>query len=176
MTFPNQKMIQIGKRPARNINNIYATANIQALNYAIGDLTGSGFKLWAYFNKNQDGYKFALSQKACELQCGIKRSSFYSAIKELLAKGYLQLASEGSNIYTFFELPMSAIQNLNNKQNSSFRKQTLDIENRSFPFENARYYSENQQRNNTYNTQISHDRTGETSFPAKGYGYDSLGF
>ena len=177
MSFPNQRIIQIGKRTVRDAGHIYATANIDALNYAIRELSGSGFKLWSYFNKNQEGYEFELSQKACENQCGIKRSSFYSAINELKAKGYLQEAWDGSNVYTFYEMPPSAFQNLNMKRNLNSRNQTVDTKNQNPQFENQRMRIEKQQRNNTYSTDILQDRTGETAFPIKRTpDMDRLGF
>ena len=45
--------------------------------------------MWLYFNKNQDGYKFELSQKACQAW-GIKKDSYYDGIRELELKGYLK--------------------------------------------------------------------------------------
>ena len=177
MSVPNQRFIQIGKRTIRDAEHIYATANIDALNYAISELSGSGFKLWAYFNKNQDKYRFELSQKACENQCGIKRSSFYSALNELKAKGYLEQAWDGCNTYTFYELPPSAFQNLNMKRNLVSRKQTVGTKNQNSQFENQRMRIEKQQRNNTYITEIEQDRTLETAFPIKRTAdMDRLGF
>jgi hypothetical protein len=60
--------------------------------------------MWLYFNKNQDGYKFELSQKACQVW-GIKKDSYYDGIRELELKGYLIPIYEGSNIYKFYEKP-----------------------------------------------------------------------
>ena len=62
--------------------------------------------MWLYFNKNQDGYKFELSQKACQ-EWGIKKDSYYDGIRELESKGYLFPIHEGSNIYKFYETPPS---------------------------------------------------------------------
>ena len=49
--------------------------NLIALQQAMKDLKGSSFKLWTYFNKNQDNYRFELSQKACA-EWGIKKDSY----------------------------------------------------------------------------------------------------
>ena len=65
-------------------------------------LSGSGLKMWLYFNKNQDGFRFALSQKACE-EWGIKKDSYYKGISELIDKGYLWKENEKGNSYYFFE-------------------------------------------------------------------------
>ena len=59
--------------------------------------------MWLYFNKNQEGYQFELSPKAC-LAWGIKKDSYYSGIDELIQKGYLIPIYEGSNIYQFYEV------------------------------------------------------------------------
>jgi hypothetical protein len=74
------------------------------LSAAVHDLKGSALKMWLYFNKNQDGYKFELSQKTC-LDWGIKKDSYYDGLRELESKGYLLPIYEGSNIYCFYEKP-----------------------------------------------------------------------
>ena len=58
--------------------------------------------MWLYINKNQDGYQFELSQKACK-EWGIKKDSYYDGFKDLMSNGYLRLSKPGSNIYYFFE-------------------------------------------------------------------------
>ena len=78
-------------------------ANIEALQKAMNELSGTGFKLWCYFNKNQDAHFFGLSQKDCE-QWGITKSSYYRALDELKEKRYL-LPKPESNIYYFYEMP-----------------------------------------------------------------------
>lgn len=61
----------------------------------------SGLLLWLYLDKNADGYRLELSQKACEVW-GIKRDSYYRAVKELQEKGYLQ--ETGGGRYIFHEV------------------------------------------------------------------------
>lgn len=61
----------------------------------------SGLLLWLYLDKNADGYRLELSQKACEAW-GIKRDSYYRAVKELQEKGYLQ--ETGGGRYIFHEV------------------------------------------------------------------------
>ena len=68
------------------------------------NLKECALKLWLYFNKNQNNHSFELSQKACEAW-GIKKSSYYRAIEELIEKGYLQPINEDSNVYIFHEKP-----------------------------------------------------------------------
>ena len=65
-------------------------------------LKGSGLKMWLYCNKNQEQYRFALSQKACE-EWGIKKDSYYDGIRNLIDNGYLRQSQPGSNLYIFYE-------------------------------------------------------------------------
>ena len=66
-------------------------------------LKAGAFKLWIYFSKNQNGYEFALSNKAVEENFGIKKDQYDTAIKELIEKGYLIETS--NNHFTFEEKP-----------------------------------------------------------------------
>ena len=106
LSSPNQKIVHIEERTKRDSDNIYATTNIQALQAAMNNLNNSSFKLWCYLNKNQEHYQFELSQKACA-EWGIKKDSYYSAVKDLINKGYLICKNENSNIYSFYEMPFS---------------------------------------------------------------------
>ncbi len=120
-------------------------ANLDAARKAMNSLIGSGFKLWFYFNSNQDGYSFDLSQKACE-EWGIKKDSYYKAVKELIDKNYLIPLSEGSNVFYFYEngdgeKPKSFSEIPTSK--SEEPKSVSEIQNKP---------SENPKRNNTNNT------------------------
>lgn len=64
--------------------------------------------MWAYLNKNQENYQFELSQKACA-EWGIKKDSYYSAVKDLIDRGYLVPITPYSNIYNFHEIATSDI-------------------------------------------------------------------
>ena len=78
---------------------------MNALQYAMIDLKATGFKLWCYMNKNQDGHTFALSAVDA-IKWGVGcRKSYDNAVKELIEKGYLVETS--SNHFTFYELPHS---------------------------------------------------------------------
>ena len=103
MSVPNQKKVLIGPRAPRDKSNLYGTVNLDALKEAMINLKETSFKLWCYFNKNQDGYSMELSQKDCE-SWGIKKTSYYRAIEDLESKGYLT-HEEGSNCYIFHEIP-----------------------------------------------------------------------
>ena len=98
---PNQKEVVINKEKC-NKENLYATINLAAMDKAAQDLDAGAFKLWMYFAKNQNGYKFALSSKAVERDFGIKIKQYNNAIKELTDKGYL-VHIQGDS-YEFHEL------------------------------------------------------------------------
>lgn len=87
--------------------------------------------MWLYFNKNQDGYRFELSQKACR-DWGIKKDSYYEGVRELESKGYLRSIYEGSNIYNFYEKPSSE------KQKSDMPKDFSEMENPTSVFQKER--------------------------------------
>ena len=103
MSVPNQKIIQIAKRRPYDSNNIYGMAHIDAMKKASKELSGVAYKLWCAFNSNQNDRSFELSQVAMEKEWGIKKTSYYKAIDELVEFHYLAPVKEGSNVYMFFE-------------------------------------------------------------------------
>lgn len=102
MTVPNQIRVQIIKSKADK-KNLYKIVNLDADTKAMKKLSGSGYKLWSYLSKNQDGYLDELSPVAFENYSGVKRSTYYTAKEELIAAGYLVQKECGSNIYFFYE-------------------------------------------------------------------------
>lgn len=147
MSVANQKTVRVAGRKPRDRNNLFATMNLEALQHAMQELKGSSFKLWAYFNKNQDKYQLELSQKACA-EWGIKKDSYYSAVKDLTEKGYLVPITPYSNIFDFHEIPLSEIP-------------IYFSENENAASENHIISSEKTQRNNTNNTVIKQNKTRE---------------
>ena len=145
MSVPNQKIVQIAPRTKRDADHLFATMNIDALQAAVQDLKGSALKLWLYFNKNQDGYQFELSQKACR-DWGIKKDSYYAGVEELVSKGYLVPIYVGSNIYKFYE-----------KAIAEKPKEFSENENRSTVFQ--KMPSDFPERNNTNITKIKQNKT-----------------
>lgn len=120
MSSPNQNRIIINKAKCDR-NNLYATINLDALNAAALDLgNGVAFKLWVYFAKNQDGYKFDLSQEAARKEFGIKKTAYHDNIKILKEKGYLTEIKADSNLFSFNEIP---IKSPKSEQDSSFSEQ-----------------------------------------------------
>ena len=150
MSVANQKIVQIAPRAKRDSEHLFAMMNIEALQAAVQDLKGSALKMWLYFNKNQDCYRFELSQKACH-DWGIKKDSYYEGVRELVSKGYLIAIYEGSNIYNFYEKPPSG------KQKSGMPKAFSENENPASAFQKT--ISDFPQRNNIYNTEIKQNRT-----------------
>ena len=145
MSVANQKIIQLAPRTARGKNNLYATMNLDALQAAMQVLNGSGLKLWLYLNKNQNNYKLELSRVACA-GWGIKKDSYYSAVDELINKGFLVQDHYGSNVYWFHEKAVSVKPN-------HFSEIPTEIS------ENPKKESENTERNITDNTEIIQNTT-----------------
>ena len=145
MSVPNQKTVQLAKREKRDANHLYAMMNIDALQEAIKSLKGSGLKLWLYFNKNQDNYRFELSRADCE-KWGIKKDSYYNGVEELQKKGFLVQDHLGSSLFWFHEKATS--------EKLQFFSETPMV-----ATENQNKPSENPERNNTNNTYIIQDNT-----------------
>lgn len=158
MSVPNQRIVQIGKRTVRNGQNLYATMNLEALQLAMKTLKGSSLKMWLYLNKNQENYTFELS-RAASLEWGIKKDSYYDGMKELIEKGYLVQAREGSNFYTFYELPRSGKQNSDKPNHYFMEETTMSSAKQNLPYGNPKGTAGNQYRNNIYNTDILHNKT-----------------
>ena len=57
-------------------------------------------------NKNQDDYRFDLSRVDCA-KWGIKKDSYYSAVDELINKGFLVQDHYGSSLFWFHEKAIS---------------------------------------------------------------------
>ena len=158
MSVPNQKIVEIGTRTARNGNNLYATMNLDALQQAMKTLKGSSLKMWLYFNKNQEHYAFELSRADC-LEWGIKKDSYYDGIEELIEKGYLVQSREGSNLYTFYELPLTENQN-SDKQNTYFTDEPNGLSDyQKWMRKKQKMMSDNPNRNNIHNTDILQNNT-----------------
>lgn len=148
--------------------------NLDALQQAMKTLKGSSLKMWLYFNKNQEHYAFELSRADC-LEWGIKKDSYYDGIEELIEKGYLVQSREGSNLYTFYELPHTEKPN-SDKQNNYFTEETKGMsEYQKWQYQKQKKMSENPYRNNINNTGILQNKT-ITNLSEKEAAYRRLGF
>lgn len=110
-TYANQRHVIISQLP-RDKDNVYAMFNVEALNLAMKNLKYNGFRMWVYFNKNQNGYSFDLSPAAAKKTSGIAESSFHAGVNELIEKQYLVPDEESTNNYIFYEVPFSMIQQI----------------------------------------------------------------
>lgn len=150
---PNQKEVVINKEKC-NKENLYATINLAAMDKAAQDLDAGAFKLWMYFAKNQNGYKFALSSKAVERDFGIKIKQYNNAIKELTDKGYL-VHIQGDS-YEFHELTVITKEdNVEIKENHVITKGNNDVitkEDNDVITKGNNTLLPKVIRNNTYNT------------------------
>jgi hypothetical protein len=93
----------VNKEPTDK-NHLYMCLNIDALQKAMNDLTPAQLKVWMYFAKNQNNYRFELSSVAVCAFCGISDKTYREAIKTLVAKRYLVKRDDGS-VYDFYEMP-----------------------------------------------------------------------
>ena len=150
---PNQKEVVVSKEKC-NKENLYATINLAAMDKAAQDLDAGAFKLWTYFAKNQNGYKFALSSKAVERDFGIKIKQYNNAIKELTDKGYL-VHIQGDS-YEFHELTVITKEdNVEIKENHVITKGNNDVitkEDNDVITKGNNTLLPKVIRNNTYNT------------------------
>ena len=108
-SYPNQRIVKTEKKEPTDKNNLYAVMNIKALQTAMVNLTPSGFKLWTYFDKNQEGYTMAVGPSSV-VEWGIKRSTFKTAMNELIEVGYLVETSP--NHFSFYEMPQEVVYNI----------------------------------------------------------------
>lgn len=104
-TYPNQKVITVKKTDSDG-NHIYGIFNLEACSLAAHELSDKAFRLYVFLNLNQDGYTFAFSPARIEAQFGINEKRCRSAVNELIDKGYVLQKEDGTNRYTFFELPI----------------------------------------------------------------------
>ena len=99
--YSNQKRIEIMPKTLDIPNCVI---NVGVLEKAMSNLDGVALKLWLYLVKNQSGFEFGLSNKACE-SFGITKSSYYRAIDKLIEDGYL--VPVGEDKLLFYEEPLS---------------------------------------------------------------------
>ena len=100
ITYPNQNIIVIKKTPCKanflQINKDEWTQAAKTCNF-------SAFKMYLYLAGNEIGYEKALSKEAVEKEIGIKKTSYYDAVKNLENLGYLRKI--GGNKFEFYTSP-----------------------------------------------------------------------
>ena len=103
-SVPNQKIITVNKLSCskEDKTKLYTVNRLDGINQAAAKLQSkAGFKLYMYFAKNQDTYKFALSSTDFTQWSGCSLTAYNTAIKELIDLGYL-IADSGNN-YIFYD-------------------------------------------------------------------------
>lgn len=103
-TVENQKIIIISKDKIKD-GQLYTVITLDALDDAAARLKNASFKLWIYLAKNQDKYRFGLSQTAFCNWASVSKPTYLNAVKDLIEKGYLVLKEEKSHTYIFYERP-----------------------------------------------------------------------
>ena len=124
-TVPNQKTILVSKSSTKG--KIFAQIEMSALEKAAQTLEAGAFKLWIYFVKNQDGFEFALSQKAVKEFFGMKKAQYDNAVHTLIEKGYLKCLHD--NHYLFSDNPKEKekAETVVSKTNHETASQKVDI-------------------------------------------------
>lgn len=125
MSVTNQKIVTINKAKSDK-QNIYGIVNVDAAQRASKALKAGGFKLWVYFNLQQDGYRFELSSKHLKDTWGIGIKQYNNAIHELIEAGYLIQKNEESNLFTFDEKGVE-IQEKEEKKDQETKENEDDI-------------------------------------------------
>lgn len=118
VTVPNQKVVQV-KHEICYSEHIYTMCNVEANSIAMKELSANTYKLYMYFDLNQDGYLFALSYKAVHEATGMSDKTYQKAIKELIEKGYLVQSKEQKNLYIFYDGKENTNRKVKNTQRES---------------------------------------------------------
>jgi len=99
MSTGNQRVVQ---HTEKDLGKQFATMSYESLREAMCCLSGAEFKLWMYFQKNKEGYKFECTV-ADAATWGITRTSYHRAFQKLIELGYL--VEKSKNYYLFYERP-----------------------------------------------------------------------
>lgn len=102
VTVPNQKVITV-KHDICDKTHLYTKCNIAANNMAMKELSANAYKLYMYFNLNQNNYTLALSYVAVHNLTNMADKTYQRAVKELIEKGYLVKEKDKKNAYIFYE-------------------------------------------------------------------------
>lgn len=102
ITVPNQRVVTVKHEPC-NKDNLYTMCNIAANKTAMKELSPNAYKLYMYFDLNQDGYTFALSFKDVHNVTGMSDKTYHKAINELIEKKYLVQIKDSSNQFMFYD-------------------------------------------------------------------------
>lgn len=97
MSAPNQKIVIINRR---KVDRNFLQIGILDWQLAYKALKPAAFGIYLYLASNADGYKLELSQAAIENALGIKKTTYYEALKQLESAGYLELLK--NNTYNFY--------------------------------------------------------------------------
>lgn len=114
-TSPNQRIIYChndslnkireDERLSKETHNRYDCVIHEIESAAMRDLSGNEFKIYCYFRKNQDGYKFALSPVDACSYTGLNEKAYRSAVNALIQKGYLLRRDKPRNVFDFYIVP-----------------------------------------------------------------------
>ena len=100
-TVPNQKVVKV-KHDLCDAAHTYTMCNVKSNSRALKELSPNTYKLYMYFDLNQDGYTFALSYQAVHNATGMSDKTYQKAVNELIEKKYL-VPSKQKGLYIFYD-------------------------------------------------------------------------
>lgn len=112
-TVPNQRIIKPGgyRTDRNNAKGHFCTTVNEDKFYAMKNLSASGYKAWEYLETLNPNLDWSLSREHMTECCGFSNKTYYSAINELIDKGFLTLrpGTKGNTHYVFNEVPLTVV-------------------------------------------------------------------
>lgn len=179
-TVPNQKVVKV-MHDICDKSHLYTMCNVKANSRALKELSPNTYKLYMYFDLNQDGYTFALSYQAVHNATGMSDKTYQKAVNELIEKKYL-VPSETKGLYIFYD---GTVESEDRKvENTQQEEKELPTDNqKSFPKKvkkgvvctektTGEIIQDNTKNNTVDNKELADAQTAST-MPAKEFDFQS---
>ena len=108
-TVPNQRVVKIHRDMPGEKEGNFLLIKKSNLYDAYRNLNATALCLYLYLAGNMNGYSLEFSAKTIHAEMGLPESTCRDQFKVLVEKGYLVPKRDGSNIYDFYERPMTDI-------------------------------------------------------------------
>lgn len=164
MSVPNQKIVQIAKRrpwghtekELRNVDT-FGRIHTDAAQKAARELSSHTYILWTAIALWADGKPMELSCAYMKKQWGFAERTYHRSKNELIEKGYLIPATDGSNILIFFEDGSAnlAVDSNNIQENVPCQTGSIDCQIGIDQCQTDSQLCQNDQRNTTNTTYYS---------------------
>lgn len=110
ITNRNSMVVFVHKELCEKKDPFFA-GNVEAAWEAVQILSRDAYKLWCYFDSSPKGRSMVLSLDDV-VEWGIKESSFYESMEELIKVGYI--SDLGRNVFIFYEFLMDDNEDISN--------------------------------------------------------------